>query len=423
MEYDFTEPPSFPQPLFPAINETSAKEPSERNSIKSKRPRSSTSSISSAPPDYKSKSSSSKIQSDVKFPSLPQSPSKKSRSFSSSSSSTSTATSSNSTGTVTVSRNSERLITSHATLRNATLRTFDDVVDEATTSLALRAKMHAESITLKSSDVIKIGVCTTMSRADDQYFLYTLASKIHHAMSLQNTYLFALFPSMTGNGRVATLVFCGAPQRLVTKASILAGLRFKTRLAELQDQEGTWTGLLEASSGSATWAPLLQDEEVLWDIVRKAVSPINPMEPPAGSRGAAQLVHDARSKLDRLSPREAYNETHEDGVLVDIRPEAQRIEYGSIPGAVIIERNDLEWRFDPRCADDRLPIADRYDLRIIVYCQEGKSSSLAAASLQNIGLWRATDIEGGFSRWENEGLPTHRISYDSSSIASESLHR
>jgi hypothetical protein len=262
-----------------------------------------------------------------------------------------------------VSPNSEQLI------RQTQLRTFDDVVDEVATSIALRTKLQAESVRLTPSEIAKIGVCATMSRSDDQYFLYTLASKIRHTMALQNSYLFALLPNMSGNNRPTTLIFCGAPQRLVTKASILAGLRFKTRLVELQDQEGIWTGSLEASPGSPTWAPLLQDEDILWDIVRKAASPINPMAPPPGSRGVEQQIIDAHTKLDRLSPREAYIEAHGEGILVDIRPEAQRVEYGSIPGAVIVERNDLEWRFDPRCVEDRLPIADRYDLRVIVYCQ------------------------------------------------------
>ena len=184
-------------------------------------------------------------------------------------------------------------------------------------------------------------------------------------MTLQHSYLFALLPNSVGGplDTPATLVFCGAPQDLVTKASILAGLRFKTRLAELQDTLGTWIGFLD---------PLLEnhahDEDALWDIVRKAANPIDPAEPPPGSRGIDQLLVDARMRLDRLDPCEAFKEALEDGILVDIRPEAQRAEHGGIPGAVIIERNVLEWRFDPR-SNGRLPIADRYDLRVMIYCQ------------------------------------------------------
>lgn len=75
-----------------------------------------------------------------------------------------------------------------------------------------------------------------------------------------------------------------------------------------------------------------------------------------------------------------------------------------IHGSLIIERNVLEWRFDPRCPH-RLAIADRYDSKIIVYCQEGYASSLAAASLQELGLLNATDIVGGYAAWRDARLP------------------
>jgi rhodanese-related sulfurtransferase len=91
-------------------------------------------------------------------------------------------------------------------------------------------------------------------------------------------------------------------------------------------------------------------------------------------------------------------------VLVDIRPAAQRAEHGEIPGALIIERNVLEWRLDPR-SDARLSFT-RYDLAVIVTCQEGYTSSLAAAALQDLGLSRATDLDGGFKAWQEAGLPT-----------------
>ena len=90
---------------------------------------------------------------------------------------------------------------------------------------------------------------------------------------------------------------------------------------------------------------------------------------------------------------------------VDIRPAAQRAEHGEIPGAIVIERNVLEWRLDPR-SDARLTFADRYDLEVIITCQEGYTSSLAAACLQDLGLSRATDLDGGFAAWRAAGLPT-----------------
>jgi len=82
--------------------------------------------------------------------------------------------------------------------------------------------------------------------------------------------------------------------------------------------------------------------------------------------------------LTRITPRQALTELGNPvmqvpTLLVDIRPQAQREEFGEILGALIVERNVLEWRFDPRC-ESRLPIADRYDLRIIVFCQEGYAS-------------------------------------------------
>jgi rhodanese-related sulfurtransferase len=244
------------------------------------------------------------------------------------------------------------------------------VIDEVTTSLALRTKMRSE--TVGTSEHTKIGVCSTLSHIDNERFIRILAAKVHQAMTLQHSYLFALIPNPVGGplDMASTLIFCGSPQHLVTKACILAGLRFKTRLAELQDTTGTWIGHLEPHVvGDEILSSHVDDEDVLWDIVRKAANPIDPTDPPPGSRGIDQLLIDARARLDRLTPSEAFKEAVEDGILVDIRTEAQRAEHGGIPGSVIIDRNVLEWRFDPRSLDGRLPIADRYDLRVIVYCQ------------------------------------------------------
>jgi rhodanese-related sulfurtransferase len=90
---------------------------------------------------------------------------------------------------------------------------------------------------------------------------------------------------------------------------------------------------------------------------------------------------------------------------VDIRPAALRAATGIIPGALVVERNYLEWRFDP-ASDARLAVADSYDLHVVVYCAEGYTSSLAAAALQDLGLHRATDLTGGISAWLDAGLPT-----------------
>ena len=130
--------------------------------------------------------------------------------------------------------------------------------------------------------------------------------------------------------------------------------------------------------------------------------PIHPAPP--GSRGIADILAEARARLHRIGPVAAFDAQRDGAVLVDIRPHAQRLAEGEIPGAVIVERNVLEWRFDPR-SDARLDIADRYDLPIVVFCSAGYTSSLAAAALQDLGLWRATDLAGGILAWRSAGLP------------------
>jgi rhodanese-related sulfurtransferase len=125
--------------------------------------------------------------------------------------------------------------------------------------------------------------------------------------------------------------------------------------------------------------------------------------PPPGSRTVDQVLAEARERLDRPTPHEAARALASGAVLVDIRPAAQRAAEGEIPGALIVERNVLEWRFDPASAA-RLPQAS-YDLWVIVVCSEGYTSSLAAAALQDLGVSRATDLDGGFAAWRDAGLP------------------
>ncbi len=127
------------------------------------------------------------------------------------------------------------------------------------------------------------------------------------------------------------------------------------------------------------------------------------MKPP-GARTVDEILASARARLHRLDPAQALAAQRDGAVLVDIRPAVQRAATGVIPGAIVVERNHLEWRFDP-ASDARLPIAS-YDLRVVVYCQEGYTSSLAAASLQDLGLSRATDLAGGIEAWQAAGLPT-----------------
>jgi rhodanese-related sulfurtransferase len=91
-------------------------------------------------------------------------------------------------------------------------------------------------------------------------------------------------------------------------------------------------------------------------------------------------------------------------ILVDTRPEFQRRADGEIPGAIVIERNHLEWRLHPE-SEGRIPEAVDADIQWIVVCDEGYASSLAAATLQSIGLRRATDLAGGFQAWRAARLP------------------
>jgi rhodanese-related sulfurtransferase len=107
------------------------------------------------------------------------------------------------------------------------------------------------------------------------------------------------------------------------------------------------------------------------------------------------LLAQARARMDRVEPERIADEVAAGAILVDIRPVEQRQRDGELAGAVIIDRNVLEWRLDPT-SPDRLPLATGADIRYVVVCNEGYSSSLAAATLRDLGLHRATDLVGGF---------------------------
>jgi rhodanese-related sulfurtransferase len=117
-----------------------------------------------------------------------------------------------------------------------------------------------------------------------------------------------------------------------------------------------------------------------------------------------EALAQARAGLDRLTPVEAYDAVRRGAVLVDTRPAVNRETEGELPGALVIERNVLEWRLDPSSS---ACIADAdYDRHVVLVCNEGYASSLAAAALQQLGLRRATDMIGGFRAWRAAGLPT-----------------
>ncbi len=117
-----------------------------------------------------------------------------------------------------------------------------------------------------------------------------------------------------------------------------------------------------------------------------------------------ELLDRARRQLVRVKPEQAATELAQGALLVDIRPAEQRAE-GEIPGATVIDRNVLEWRLDPS-SKWRIPEVTGHDMRLIVICNEGFSSSLVAAELHELGLVNATDVIGGFQAWRAAGLPT-----------------
>ncbi|MFF4081335.1 rhodanese-like domain-containing protein [Streptomyces sp. NPDC001777] len=132
-----------------------------------------------------------------------------------------------------------------------------------------------------------------------------------------------------------------------------------------------------------------------------------------GRRGGAEpvgideLLERVRAGFVRVGPREAAAAASDGALLVDIRYAELREEDGLIPGALVVERNELEWRLDP-LGSHRAPQAVSHDLRIVIVCNEGYASSLAVASLRQLGLHRATDLIGGFQAWRAAGLPVER---------------
>jgi rhodanese-related sulfurtransferase len=116
------------------------------------------------------------------------------------------------------------------------------------------------------------------------------------------------------------------------------------------------------------------------------------------------LLAQARARLARVTPAEADARRRGGAVLVDVRLDEQRIADGKVPGAIVVSLNHLEWRFDP-ASPTRLPVVADHDIEVVLLCDEGYCSSLAAARLQDLGLHRATDVDGGFQAWRAAGLP------------------
>jgi rhodanese-related sulfurtransferase len=131
----------------------------------------------------------------------------------------------------------------------------------------------------------------------------------------------------------------------------------------------------------------------------------------AGARGHTarmatidELLAEARSRLTRLDPHEAAAAVREGALLIDIRSESQRAADGVVPGSLFVARNVLEWRCDPS-SEHRDPRIDGRERQLILMCNQGYQSSLAAATLHELGLTRTTDLAGGFQAWRAAGLP------------------
>ena len=122
-----------------------------------------------------------------------------------------------------------------------------------------------------------------------------------------------------------------------------------------------------------------------------------------------RLLAEARARIQRWTPAETHAHAQRGALLIDIRPVAQRAAHGVVPGALCIERNVLEWRLDPSRAH-RLPEASSCARRVIVLCQQGYASSLAADSLRSLGYALAADMIEGFDGWRAAGLPIAEFS-------------
>lgn len=122
-----------------------------------------------------------------------------------------------------------------------------------------------------------------------------------------------------------------------------------------------------------------------------------------GPYGIEHLLAESREKLARVSPQEAFEVQRDGGLIIDIRPESDRLTHGEIPGALTVERIVLEWRLDP--AGSHRLTGLHPERPVVLVCNEGYASSLAARDLRRLGLPGATDLVGGFRAWAAAGLP------------------
>jgi rhodanese-related sulfurtransferase len=125
----------------------------------------------------------------------------------------------------------------------------------------------------------------------------------------------------------------------------------------------------------------------------------------AGRTTIHDLLAAARARLERLEPEAAAAAARDGALLVDLRSERQRAGDGVIPGAIFHPRNVLEWRFDPESGHSDPRLSGDLDRTVILFCDEGYQSSLAAATLHDLGFRHATDMVGGFQAWRAAALP------------------
>jgi rhodanese-related sulfurtransferase len=187
------------------------------------------------------------------------------------------------------------------------------------------------------------------------------------------------------------------PEPKTTKTRVHFDIRTDNIDSEAQRLERLGATRVDVGqTGGEAWIPMADPEGNEF-----CVCPGIPLPPATSSRPARAidgLLTDAQARLDRITP-DRLDAEHEDGALIiDIRPADQRVRDGELPGAIVIDRNVLEWRLDPQ-SDHRIPQISGYDTRIVIVCNEGYSSSLAAATLQDLGLHQATDMIGGYQAW------------------------
>ncbi|KAK7045762.1 hypothetical protein VNI00_007163 [Paramarasmius palmivorus] len=277
-------------------------------------------------------------------------------------------------------------------------RTMSSVREQVAEEIAMRAVTKSQRL-----DDVQIGVTLTFSSKKsterDLSFLSNIASFIDR-LSHPRQYLFIL--ATTGKPPPDSLanfvLICASDDDYIQRAAMLVLAKFVDRVIGIRpgSLERLWIGEIKDVGLSS------YDELSLWDVVKKSArAPIDPLLPHQGSKSAERMLSDVRAQLQRLSPLEAYRELQDptngtDGVfaptfLVDIRSQAEREAEGGVAGALIVERGQLEWKFDPR-SDDRLSIVDRYDLRIIVILRGWQGEQPGSRATERVGAWK----EGGF---------------------------